>query len=278
MKLMKPLALETIDRLTEAGISSTDVKKLKEAGFYTVKAVIMHTKKDLCAVRGLSEAKVEKILEAAGKLVFSGFASGREVASRRANIIKISTGSSEFDTLLGGGIETMSITEVFGEFRTGKTQICHTLCVTTQLPRTMGGAQGRVAYIDTEGTFRPERIEPIAERFGLDVDTTLDNIIYARAYTHEHQMSLLGQIAEKMAEDNFSLLIIDSITALFRVDFSGRGELAERQQKLAQMLSKLVKVAEDYKCVLIQCVLISVSLFLLPTVCFTSRTNLRGYC
>ncbi|KAL0234903.1 hypothetical protein GEMRC1_001488 [Eukaryota sp. GEM-RC1] len=246
MKLMKPLALETIDRLTEAGISSTDVKKLKEAGFYTVKAVIMHTKKDLCAVRGLSEAKVEKILEAAGKLVFSGFASGREVASRRANIIKISTGSSEFDTLLGGGIETMSITEVFGEFRTGKTQICHTLCVTTQLPRTMGGAQGRVAYIDTEGTFRPERIEPIAERFGLDVDTTLDNIIYARAYTHEHQMSLLGQIAEKMAEDNFSLLIIDSITALFRVDFSGRGELAERQQKLAQMLSKLVKVAEDY--------------------------------
>ncbi|KAL0211078.1 hypothetical protein P9112_009376 [Eukaryota sp. TZLM1-RC] len=237
---------ETIDRLTDAGISATDVKKLREAGFYTVKGVLMHTKKDLCAVRGLSEAKVEKILEAANKLVFSGFASGREIASRRAAVLKVSTGSHEFDTLLGGGVETMSITEVFGEFRTGKTQICHTLCVTTQLPRSQGGANGKVAYIDTEGTFRPERIGPIAERFGMDPDQSLDNIIYARAYTHEHQMSLLSQIAEKMTEGTFRLLIVDSVTALFRVDFSGRGELAERQQKLAQMLSKLVKLAEDY--------------------------------
>ncbi|KAL0212695.1 hypothetical protein RCL1_006321 [Eukaryota sp. TZLM3-RCL] len=208
----------------------------------------MHTKKDLCAVRGLSEAKVDKLLEAAGKLCFMGFATGREVALKRANVIKITTGCADFDTLLGGGVETMSITEVFGEYRTGKTQIAHTLCVTCQLPKSQGGGNGRVAYIDTEGTFRPERIGPIAERFGIDPESALDNIIYARAYTHEHQMSLLTQISEKMAEDSFRLLIIDSITALFRVDFSGRGELAERQQKLAQMLSKMIKLAEDYNC------------------------------
>jgi RecA/RadA recombinase len=50
---------------------------------------------------------------------------------------------------------------VFGEFRTGKTQLCHTLCVTSQLPTSMGGGNGKAAYIDTEGTFRPERVVPI---------------------------------------------------------------------------------------------------------------------
>lgn len=140
----------------------------------------------------------------------------------------------------------MSITEVFGEFRTGKTQLAHTLCVTSQLPLEQGGGNGKVAFIDTEGTFRPERIEAIALRFNVDPASILDNIIFARAYTHEQQLSLLTQVCAKMAEDQFRLLIIDSVTALFRVDFSGRGELADRQQRLAKVMSALIKIAEEF--------------------------------
>ncbi|EER33117.1 meiotic recombination protein DMC1 [Candida tropicalis MYA-3404] len=140
----------------------------------------------------------------------------------------------------------MSITEVFGEFRCGKTQLCHTLCVAAQLPRDMGGAEGRVAYIDTEGTFRPDRIRSIAERYGVDPDTCLENISYARALNSEHQIELVEQLGHEFAEGTFRLLIVDSIMACFRVDFSGRGELNERQQKLNQHLSNLTRVAEDY--------------------------------
>ena len=87
-----------------------------------------------------------------------------------------------FDAILGGGVETGSITEAYGEFRTGKTQLSHTLAVTCQLGFEQGGGQGKCIYLDTEGNFRPERIEKIAERFGLDPEATLDNIIVARAY------------------------------------------------------------------------------------------------
>ncbi|GKB67023.1 meiotic recombination protein DMC1, partial [Tanacetum coccineum] len=224
---------EAIDKLTAHGINAGDVKKLQDAGIYTCNGLMMHTKKNLTGIKGLSEAKVDKICEAAEKLV-------------RKAIVKITTGSQAQDELLGGGIETSQITEAFGEFRSGKTQLAHTLCVSTQLPTSMKGGNGKVAYIDTEGTFRPDRIVPIAERFGMDPGAVLDNIIYARAYTYEHQYNLLLGLAAKMAEEPFRLLIVDSVIALFRVDFTGRGELAERQQKLAQMLSRLIKIAEEF--------------------------------
>lgn len=238
--------LMEIERLTEAGIPAADITKLKQAGIYTVPGIHMQCKKDLANIKGLSEAKVDKIIEAARKLSDAGFITGNSCLQQRARVSKITTGSTAFDQLLGGGIESMSITEAFGEFRTGKTQIGHTLCVTCQLPLSMGGGNGKAIYIDTEATFRPERIKPIAERFGLDPTAALENILVARAFTHEHQAHLLSQVAAKMAEDQFSLLVIDSITALFRVDFSGRGELAERQQKLAKMLSQLIKIAEEF--------------------------------
>lgn len=108
----------------------------------------------------------------------------------------------------------------------------------------LGGAEGKVAYIDTEGTFRPERIAQIAERFGVDPDSALENISYARAVNSEHQMELLNRIAEYFVNNEYRLLIIDSIMACFRVDYVGRGELNERQQKLNQFLSKLTHLAE----------------------------------
>lgn len=154
----------------------------------------------------------------------------------------LSTGSKDLDTLLGGGMETGSITELFGEFRTGKTQLCHTLCVTCQLPVENGGAEGKALYVDTEGTFRPDRLVEIAERFGLNGDDVLDNVAYARAYNSDHQMSLLAQASALMAEDRYALIVVDSATALFRTDYTGRGELAARQMSLAQYVLLLASL------------------------------------
>ncbi len=145
----------------------------------------------------------------------------------------------------------MSISEVFGEFRCGKTQLSQTMSVIAQLPKELGGGEGKVAYIDTEGTFRPERIAQIAERFGVDPDTALENILYARALNSEHQMELLNTLAKEFASGEFKLLVIDSIMACFRVDYHGRGELADRQQKLNQFLTRLCHMAEEFNiCVL----------------------------
>ncbi|CAG8512635.1 5456_t:CDS:10 [Ambispora leptoticha] len=235
-----------IDELQNHGISAADITKLKSAGICT--AIQMTTRKNLCKIKGLSEAKVDKVKESASKLQTSSFITGTEFSFIRSKVLWISTGSKQLDALLGGGIPTMSITEAFGEFRTGKTQIAHTLCVTTQLPPSMGGANGKVAFIDTEGTFRPERIKSIAARFGIDQQAALENVLFARAYTSEHQMELIVEVAARFAEERgiYRLLIIDSIINLFRSDYSGRGELAERQQKLNIMLSRLVKIAEEF--------------------------------
>ncbi|XP_040346762.1 meiotic recombination protein DMC1/LIM15 homolog isoform X4 [Leopardus geoffroyi] len=184
---------QDIDLLQKHGINVADIKKLKSVGICTIKGIQMTTRRALCNVKGLSEAKVDKIKEAANKLIEPGFLTAFEYSEKRKMVFHITTGSQEFDKLLGGGIESMAITEAFGEFRTGKTQLSHTLC-------------------------------------------------------GEHQMELLDYVAAKFHEEAgiFKLLIIDSIMALFRVDFSGRGELAERQQKLAQMLSRLQKISEEY--------------------------------
>ncbi|KAL3465141.1 Rad51-domain-containing protein [Aspergillus heterothallicus] len=145
---------------------------------------------------------------------------------------------------ISSGFQSMSISEVFGEFRCGKTQLSHTMSVVAQLPKDMGGAEGKVAYIDTEGTFRPERIGQIAERFGVDPDSAKENIAYARALNSEHQLELLNTLSKEFVGGDYRLLIIDSIMNCFRVDFCGRGELADRQQKLNQFLMKLAHMAE----------------------------------
>ncbi|KAJ8037643.1 Meiotic recombination protein DMC1/LIM15-like [Holothuria leucospilota] len=239
---------QDIDLLQNHGINVADIKKLKSAGICTIKGIQMTTRKKMCDIKGISEAKMEKIKEAAAKLEDHGFVTALNYAVKRKNCFRITTGSTELDKLLGGGIESMAITEAFGEFRTGKTQLSHTLCVTTQLPGANDYPGGKIIFIDTENTFRPDRLRDIADRFNLDHNAMLDNVLYARAYTSEHQLELLDYAAAKFHEEPgvFKLLIIDSIMALFRVDFSGRGELADRQQKLAQMLSKLQKISEEY--------------------------------
>ncbi|KAI6124602.1 Rad51-domain-containing protein [Pisolithus croceorrhizus] len=207
---------DSVDELQQHGINMQDILKLKSAAINTVSGVVMTTRRQLLKIKGMSEAKVEKIKEAAQKIT---------VQDRRRRVLCISTGSKSVDSILGGGLMSQSITEVYD----------------------LGGASGKVAYIDTEGTFRPDRIRSIADRFGVDGSMALENILYARAFNSEHQMELINECSMRFAEDkDFRLIIVDSIMALFRVDYSGRGELSERQQKLAQMLSKLVKLAEEY--------------------------------
>ena len=235
-----------ISQLESLGIASADLKKLKQSGYFTVSSLLMATTLQLTAIKGLSEAKVEKIQEAVKKLNLASFITAKQALEQRKNIVYLTTGARALDELLRGGIESGSITEIFGEFRTGKTQLCHTLCVTAQLPISNGGGNGKVLYVDTEGTFRPERIVEIAQRFQVDPEAVLENICVARAYTHEHQMDLIQGVSERMVEEHYSLLIVDSSTALFRVDFSGRGQLADRQQKLAQFLSRLSKLAAEF--------------------------------
>jgi DNA repair protein RAD51 len=178
--------------------------------------------------------------------VHMGFTTASETLKFRQDIIFLSTGSKDLDELLGGGFETGSITELYGEFRTGKSALCHTLCVTCQLPVTQGGGEGKAIYIDTEGCFRPEKLAAISERFGLNAEDVLDNVAVARAHNTEHQMNLLVQASAMMAESRYALIVVDSATALFRTDFSGRSELAERQQLLGQFMRQLQRLANEY--------------------------------
>lgn len=181
------------------GIGAADIRKLEEAGFHTVEAVAYAPKKQLLTIKGISEAKADKLLAEAAKMVPLGFTTATEIHQKRSDIVQITTGSKELDKLLGGGIETGSITEVFGEFRTGKTQLCHMLAVTCQLPIEHSGGEGKCLYIDTEGTFRPERLLAVADKYGLSGPDVLDNVAYARAYNSDHQTQLLIQVCGRCA-------------------------------------------------------------------------------
>jgi len=235
-----------VTKLEGNGIVAADIKKLQESGFYTVESVAYATKKALSLIKGISEAKADKMIAEATKLVPMGFTTAHEIHKERTDIIHLASGSKELDKLLEGGIETGSITEMFGEFRTGKTQLCHTLCVTCQLPLDQSGGEGKAMYIDTEGTFRPERLLAIAERYGLDGESVLDNVAYARAYNTDHQTNLLLNASAMMSESRFSLIVVDSATALYRTDYSGRGELAARQMHLARFLRGLQRLADEF--------------------------------
>lgn len=221
------LTSSSIDRLQEYSINAADINKLKSAGICTVKGLLMVTRKELLNIKGITDVKIDKMIEAAQKLESLGFYKATEIMEKRSRLRRITTGSKNLDKLLQGGIESMALTEVFGEFRTGKTQLSHTLCVTAQMDKENGGGSGKVCYIDTENTFRPERIKEIAIRFGVDPEEALNNIIVARAYTVDHLNQLLMFAAAKMYEEEYALLIVDSIMAPFRVDYSGRGELCK---------------------------------------------------
>jgi len=228
------------------GIGRVIGAKLKEKGYYTVRDVAYASVKELAEIVG-SEERAQQIVEAARKtLGLHSFISALEVYERRKKLRRISTGVRALDGLLGGGIETRAVTEVVGEFGSGKTQLCHQLAVMVQLPEDRGGLGAKAIYIDTENTFRPERVAQIARARGLDPGQALNNIFYARAHSADHQMVLVEQAKSLIRQHNVALLIVDSVMAHFRAEFPGRENLAERQQKLNKHIADLLRLADAY--------------------------------
>ncbi|MBR9704601.1 DNA repair and recombination protein RadA [Candidatus Pacearchaeota archaeon] len=230
------------------GIGPAAVEKLEAAGIYDLMGIAVMGPKELSEMAGLGEAAARKAIQASRKMMSLGFQDGLEFAEKRKEVCFISTGSKEFDNILGGrGIETKAITEAFGSYGSGKTQLGLSLAINTQMPIERGGAEGKSVYIDTEGTFRPERIRQIAESKGANPENVLKNIFVARAFNSDHQMLLVDKVGEMVKNgEPIRLVVVDSLTAHFRAEFSGRGQLADRQQKLNKYLHSLMKMAEQF--------------------------------
>lgn len=230
------------------GVGPAALEKLEAAGIFDLMGVAVMGPKELSDISGLGESVARKAIQAARKMMDLGFQDGLEFAKKREEVFNITSGSKEFDKLLGGkGIETKAITEAFGGYGSGKTQLGLSLSVNVQLPVEYGGAEGKAVFIDTEGTFRPERIRQIAEAKGANPENVLKNILVARAFNSDHQILLIDKIAELIKNgEPVRLVVIDSLTAHFRAEFAGRGQLADRQQKLNRYLHNLMKMAEQF--------------------------------
>jgi len=227
------------------GIGPATVAKLKEIGFKTVESLGTAAVAELVAA-GIGEPMAENVIEAARKSMAITFVRGDELVELRKNVRKLTSGCSSLDRLLNGGIETQSLTEFYGEFGSGKSQLCHQLCVTVQLGEAQGGLNGSVLYIDTEATFRPERVMQIAPRFGLKPEDVLKGIVYAEAYTSNHQTVLLENADEVIKENDIRLIIVDSVMSHFRSEYLGREMLAPRQQQLNKHLHKLMRLSRAF--------------------------------
>ncbi|HLD00189.1 MAG TPA: DNA repair and recombination protein RadA [Candidatus Nanoarchaeia archaeon] len=226
------------------GVGAATAEKLESAGFFDPMSIAVASIGSLCEAAGVSEPVARKMINAARDCMKMGFESGIDILKKRKLVNKISTGSEGFNTLMGGGFETGAITECFGEFGSGKTQIGHLLSVNT-----LKSFPDAVAiYVDTENTFRPERIKQLAIGANLDPDEALARIMVARAYTSDHQMLLTEKIESLITEQGkkVKLVVIDSLTSHFRAEFIGRGTLAERQQKLNRHMHTLGKLAASH--------------------------------
>ena len=243
-----PLELEDLP-----GVGPTTAEKLREAGFLTVESIATAAPAELAETAEIGESTAKKMIKSARELAdIGGFRTGKDVFEQRKGVRKLKTRVPELDDLLGGGFETQAITEMYGEFGSGKSQIVHQMAVNVQLPEDEGGLSGSAIYIDTENTFRPERIEQMVIGLGIDADPAefLEHIHVARAHTSDHQILMLDTARERAAELRESdrpvrLFIIDSLTSHFRAEYAGRGTLATRQQKLNRHLHDLFKLADE---------------------------------
>ena len=226
------------------GVGPGASEKLIDAGYKTLENIAVASPKELIEIAGLGDGTADKAIKAAREALEMGYETALELAEKRKLVGKLTTGSKELDDMIGGGIETQSITEIYGKFASGKTQWCFQTSVTVQLPKEQGGLEGGCLYIDSENSFRPERVAAIAEAQGLDPEEALKNIYVARAYTSDHQMLLIDKAEDMVKEKNIKLVIVDSLTSQFRSEFVGRGTLAERQQKLNKHMRSLQKLAE----------------------------------
>jgi len=227
------------------GVGPATAQKMRELGFNTVESIATAAARELESA-GIGEKKALEIIRTARSSLSLSFIRADELLKLRQTVLRLTTGSKEVDELLGGGLETQTITEFYGEYGSGKSQVCHQLCVNVQLPPEHGGLNSGVLYIDTENTFRTERIVQMAQNLGLDPESVMKNIIVAEAYTSDHQMFLLEKSDTVIKENNIRLIIVDSLTAHFRSEYLGREMLASRQQKLNKHMHRLIRLARAF--------------------------------
>jgi DNA repair protein RadA len=252
------------------GVGPATIEKLESVGYNDMMSVAVATPGELIDATGMTDAAAKKIIAAARSSLDMGFESGEDVLIRRGNVLKISTGSKNFDALVGGGFESGAITECFGEYGSGKTQIGHVLAVSCQKQY-----PGSIAvYIDTENTFRPERIEQLSKGAGLEPVDVLKNIKVAKAFNTDHQMLLAEKVEDLIKKQGLDvkLVIIDSLTAHFRAEYIGRGTLAERQQKINRHMRDLAKLAHMYNL----CVYVTNQVMARPDMFFGDPTQAIG--
>ncbi len=236
------MAEEKIENLD--GVGEKTAEKLKECGYDNLMTIAAASAGEISAETGIGVETANKIIASARANMKMGFETAESVMKRRETVGKLSTGSKALDDLLGGGIETQAITEAHGAFGSGKSQLAHQLAVIVQLPKEKGGFNGKCIFIDTEQTFRPERIKQMAEAMGIDPKKAMENVFVARAYNSDHQVLLADKASEILKNEPVKLIIVDSLTASFRSDYTGRGTLANRQQKLNRHLHQLQKLAD----------------------------------
>ena len=243
------LMLDTLD-----DIGPTTKGFLEQAGFKSIKDLVVRGPVDVSEATGMQLDKSVYIcnkarskLEEIG-IIEKSFTKATILYEKRKNEERISTGSKNLDDLFGGGIETRAITEIYGEYGTGKTQLCHTLCVIVNLDKPQGGLKAGALYIDTENTFRPERIVSIAQARNLDADRILDNVLVAKAYNSAHQELIIEQTGPVIDANGIKLIVVDSMVAHYRAEFLGRSTLSERQQKLNKFMHILLRIASYLWC------------------------------
>ncbi len=230
------------------GVGSATAQKLRELGFNTVESLATATIKEL-EPAGISDKKAADMIRMARSSINVSFVRADELLKQRQTVARLTTGSKAIDEILDGGLETQTITEFYGEYGSGKSQLCHQMCVNVQLPPERGGLSGGALYLDTENTFRTERILQMAAHLGLNPDDVVKRIIYADAYTSDHQMFLLENADKVVKENNIRLIVVDSLTAHFRSEYLGREMLAERQQKLSKHMHRLIRLARAFNAV-----------------------------
>lgn len=228
------------------GVGPKALEKLLESGYDNILAIAAASPNELATVCDIGEKTAEKIIEEARKKAKMGFKTAIEVFEHRQQIGRITTSSEMLDKLLGGGIPTQAIVEAHGAFGSGKTQIAFQLAVNVQLKKEEGGLEKGCIYIDTEGTFRPERVKQICDIRKLDANKILKNIYVARAFNSDHQIVIVKKLRDELKDKSIGLIIVDSLTSHFRSDYTGRGELATRQQKLNRHIHDLQRLADVY--------------------------------
>ena len=234
------------------GVGPTTARKLKEAGIVSVMDLAVTSADELAVDLNSSKDTAATFIMAAQRLLRESnilekeFVTAESALEKRKSLMRCSTGSRALDELLLGGIETQAVTEFYGEFGSGKSQICHTLAAIAPQPKESGGLNGGVIYIDTEGTFRPERLNQIARARELEPSHVLKNVAVCKVYNSSHLELIIKDLGKYVNDFNAKLVIIDSIISLHRAEFAGRGTLADRQQRLNGLLHKVIRLAEIF--------------------------------